>query len=245
VDKKTKKKLKRLFCIRCKVTFLVNKEYHLLIVIIEKRKNVMKIIVFGATGGVGQHVVKQALEKGFEVTAFVRTPSKMELTHEQLHIRQGDAFNKGEVAAAIAGHDAVVSCLGSSQGMKKSTEIEEMTKNIVAGMQAHNVKRIVYTASAGINKEIPGISGKVVMKMLKNALTDHRNAVDYIKAHGLNFTIVRPMGLTNDTLTGKYRESEASVPEKARSIPRADVAHFIVKALSDEQYENASIGIAK
>lgn len=70
----------------------------------------MKIIVFGATGGVGKYVVKQALEKGMEVTAFVRTPSKLDLEHEQLHIVQGDAFNKEEVAAAIVGHDAVVSC---------------------------------------------------------------------------------------------------------------------------------------
>ncbi|WHX49058.1 SDR family oxidoreductase [Paenibacillus woosongensis] len=204
----------------------------------------MRIIVFGATGGVGQSVVKQALEMGFEVTAFVRTPSKLDLVHEQLSIIQGDAFNKEEVFAAIAGHDAVVSCLGSSQGMKKSTELEEMTKNIVSGMQAHNVKRIVYTASAGINKEIPGISGKLAMKMLKNALTDHRNAVNYIEAHGLNFTIVRPMGLTNDDLTGKYRESKVSVPDKPRSISRTDVAHFIVKALNDKQYENSSVGIA-
>lgn len=204
----------------------------------------MKIIVFGATGGVGQHVVKQALEKGIEVTAFVRTPSKIDLAHEQLHIVQGDAFNKEEVAAAIAGHDVVVSCLGSSQGMKKSTELEEMTKNIVAGMQAHNIKRIVYTASAGINNEIPGISGKMVMKMLKNALMDHRNAVDYIEGHELNFTIVRPMGLTNNAFTGTYRESKVGIPEKSKSISRADVAHFIVKALSDKQYENSSIGIA-
>lgn len=204
----------------------------------------MKIIVFGATGGVGQHVVKQALEKGIEVTAFVRTPSKIDLAHEQLHIVQGDAFNKEEVAAAIAGHDVVVSCLGSSQGMKKSTELEEMTKNIVAGMQAHNIKRIVYTASAGINNEIPGISGKMVMKMLKNALMDHRNAVDYIEGHELNFTIVRPMGLTNNAFTGTYRESKVGIPEKSKSISRADVAHFIVKELSDKQYENSSIGIA-
>lgn len=204
----------------------------------------MKIIVFGATGGVGQHVVKQALEKGIEVTAFVRTPSKIDLAHEQLHIVQGDAFNKEEVAAAIAGHDVVVSCLGSSQGMKKSTELEEMTKNIVAGMQAHNIKRIIYTASAGINNEIPGISGKMVMKMLKNALMDHRNAVDYIEGHELNFTIVRPMGLTNNAFTGTYREAKVGIPEKSKSISRADVAHFIVKALSDKQYENSSIGIA-
>ena len=205
----------------------------------------MKIIVFGATGGVGQHVIKQALDKGIQVTAFVRTPSKIQLAHEQLQIVQGDAFNKEEVAAAIAGHDAVVSCLGSSQGMKKSTELEAMTKNIVDGMLKHKVKRIIYTASAGIDNEIPGLSGKLVMTMLKHALTDHRNAVEYIKAHGLNFTIVRPMGLTNDPLTGKYRESRAGVPDKSRTISRADVAHFIVKAVSDTQYENSSIGIAK
>ena len=205
----------------------------------------MKIIVFGATGGVGQHVIEQALEKGFEVTAFVRTPSKIELKHEQLHVIQGDAFNKEEVATAIAGQDVVVSCLGSSQGMKKSTELEQMTKNIVDGMKAHHVKRIIYTASAGINNEIPGITGKMVMKMLKNALTDHRNAVDYIEANDLNFTIVRPMGLTNDSFSGEYREAKVGVPEKAKSIPRADVAHFIVKALSNKQYENSSVSVAK
>lgn len=204
----------------------------------------MKIIIFGATGGVGQSVVKQALKDGFEVTAFVRLPTKLEVSHGNLNIIQGDAFNQVEVAAAIAGHDAVVSCLGSSQGMKKSTELQEMAKCIVTGMQEHNVKRIVYTASAGIHKELPGISGKLIMRMLKNALTDHRAAVNYIEAHGLNYTIVRPLGLTNHPLTGKYRESATSVPEKSRSIPRADVAHFILKALKDTRYDNTSIGIA-
>lgn len=204
----------------------------------------MKIIVFGATGGVGKSVVKQAVDNGFEVTAFVRTPSKLELTHENLNVVQGDAFNPAEVSAAIAGHDAVVSCLGSSQGVKKSSELEEMVKNIVAGMQDHGVKRIVYTASAGIYQELPGVSGKLMMGMLKNALTDHRAAVDWIEAHGLTYTIVRPMGLTNGAFTGNYREAATGVPEKSKSIARADVAHFILKALNDAQYENSSIGIA-
>ncbi|HSI66720.1 MAG TPA: NAD(P)-binding oxidoreductase [Planococcus sp. (in: firmicutes)] len=204
----------------------------------------MKIIVFGATGGVGQSVVRQALEKSFEVTAFVRNPAKLKVAHDNLRVIEGDAFNPGEVAAAIAGHDAVVSCLGSNQGMNKSTDLQEMVKNIVAGMQKHGVGRIVYTASAGIDKELPGISGKLMMGVLKNALRDHRAAVDIIEAHGLNYTIVRPMGLTNDSFTGEYRESRTSVPEKSKTIPRADVAHFILKALTDAQYERTSIGIA-
>lgn len=204
----------------------------------------MKIIVFGATGGVGQSVVKQAVDNGFEVTAFVRTPSKLEVTHEKLSVVKGDAFNPAEVAPAIAGHDAVVSCLGSSQGMKKSTELQDMVKNIVAGMQEHDVKRIVYTASAGIYNELPGVSGKLMMGVLKNALKDHRAATDSIEAHGLDYTIVRPMGLTNGSFSGTYRESAEGVPEKSKSISRADVAHFILKALNDPQYEKTSIGIA-
>ncbi|MBZ5199627.1 SDR family oxidoreductase [Planomicrobium chinense] len=204
----------------------------------------MKIIVFGATGGVGKSVVKQAVDNGFEVTAFVRTPSKLGVTHENLNVVQGDAFNPAEVSAAIAGHDAVVSCLGSSQGMKKPSELEEMVKNIVAGMEEHGVKRIIYTASAGIYQELPGVSGKLMMGMLKNALKDHRAAVDWIEAHGLTCTIVRPMGLTNGSFTGNYREAATGVPEKSKSIAREDVAHFILKALNDARYENSSIGIA-
>ena len=204
----------------------------------------MKVIVFGATGGVGQSVVSQGLENGLEISAFVRTPAKLGISHKNLTVIQGNAFNLKEVSEAIAGHDAVISCLGSSQGMKKSTELQEMAKHIVTGMKEQNVKRIIYTASAGVDREIPGLSGKLVMGMLKNPLKDHRAAVEYIKANGLDYTIVRPMGLTNGPFTGNYRESDTSVPEKAKSIARADVAHFILKALKDDRYNQASVGIS-
>lgn len=168
----------------------------------------MKIIVFGATGGVGRHVVNQALQAGYEVTAFVRDLTKLQIENDHLHVIRGDATNAEEVSAAIAGHDAVISCLGSNKMVAKSTQLEEMTQHIVAGMEAHHVKRIVYTASAGIHNELPGVGGKMVMKMLQNVLTDHRHAVDLIQAHkDLQYTIVRPLGLTNDDYTGEYREA--------------------------------------
>lgn len=206
----------------------------------------MKIIVFGATGGVGRHVVNQALQTGDEVTAFVRDLTKLQIENDHLHVVRGDATNAEEVSAAIAGHDAVVSCLGSNKMVAKSTQLEEMTQHIVASMEAHHVKRIVYTASAGINNELPGVGGKMVMKMLQNVLIDHRHAVDLIQAHkDLQYTIVRPLGLTNDDYTGAYREAKEGVPENARNIPRADVAHFILKALGDDTYIGESVGIAQ
>lgn len=204
----------------------------------------MKIIIFGATGGVGQSLVKQALDLGYEVTAFVRTPEKLTAHDANLKVIQGDAFNQAQVTAAIAGHDAVVSCLGSSKGMKKSTELQEMTRHIVKGMQEQGVDRIVYTASAGVHKELTGVIGKLMMLLLKHPLMDHRSAIVAIKQANLNYTIARPMGLSDKDFTGIYRESKKTTPSKSSSIPRADVAHFILKALSDSSYDKTSIGLA-
>lgn len=103
--------------------------------------------------------------------------------------------------------------------MKPSTELQEMTQNIVTGMQANEVKRIVYAASAGVHRELTGIMGKLMMLLLKNALTDHRAAVEAITQANLNYTIVRPMGLTDKDFTGEYRESETSTPAKSSTIP--------------------------
>lgn len=205
----------------------------------------MKLIVFGATGGVGQHFVEMAVEAGHEVTAFVRTPEKLRTT-ENVQIIQGDAFDAAAVSNAIAGHDAVISCLGSSTGMKKSDELERMGRNIADGMEANGVHRLVYCASAGVDGEIPGITGKIVMKMLANPLKDHRAALNYYKTKkNIVYTIARPMSLKDEPLTTMYAESFDSVPPKAQSIPRASVAHFMLKALTDSKYDNTSVGIAK
>ena len=203
----------------------------------------MKIIVFGATGGVGQQFVKLALEKGYEVSAFVRTPSKLTIQHPQLTVIQGDALDPKATEKAIQNHDAIVSCLGTS-GLKKSDALAKMAKNIVDGMKSNSISRIVYTASAGIDKEIPGLGGKIVMMLLKNALADHRNAVNYIKSNQLCYTIARPMSLTNDELNTTYRETFEGIPNGSRSISRASVAHFLLKALEDSKYENSSVGIS-
>lgn len=201
----------------------------------------MKIIVFGATGGVGQQFVKMAVEAGHEVTAFARTPEKV--TTENVHIIKGDVFDKVAVAQAITGHEVVISCLGSSAGMKKSRDLEQMGMNVADGMEAAGVKRLVYCASAGVDGEIPGIAGKMMMKMLANPLADHRNALNYYKTKDIIYTIARPMGLKNEPLQVDYKESFDGVPKGSNSIPRASVAHFMVKILTDSTYENKSVGL--
>lgn len=68
--------------------------------------------------------------------------------------------------------------------------------------------------------------------------------MEHIQTHGLDYTIVRPLGLTDRPFTGRYREAFTGVPDKGTSIPRADVAHFILKALRDDRYHGTSVGLA-
>lgn len=204
----------------------------------------MKLIVFGATGGVGQHFVRMALEQGHEVTAFVRTPEKLK-NKDGVNIIVGDAFDATAVANAIPGHDAVISCVGSSTGTKKSNELETMGRNIADGMEAANVKRLVYCASAGVDKEIPGFMGKLMMMLLANPLKDHRAALDHYLSKNITYSIARPLSLKDEELSTSYTESFTGVPAKSFSIARASVAHFMLKTLTDSTYDNTSVGLAK
>ncbi len=203
----------------------------------------MKMIVFGATGGTGHAFVEQALAKGHEVTAFVRTPSKLTVQHDRLHMIVGDTLNEEDVVQAIEGHESVVSCLGS-ENLKKSDVLEQMTGNIIRGMQKHGLKRIVYVASAGIQKEIPGLLGWMSQRILKNVLEDHRNAVNAIVAADLNYTVARPLRLLDGEVTGEYRQTEVGVPEGGKQINRSDVAHFLLTSLEENLSVRETVGLA-
>lgn len=114
----------------------------------------MKIIVFGASGPTGRQVVEQALEQGHAVTAFVRNAGRMALEHSALRVVEGDALDAEAVAAAIAGHDAVISALGAPAN-KTGVIRSQGTLNIVRGMEAAGVRRFVSLASLGYGEARP------------------------------------------------------------------------------------------
>ncbi|QHT59246.1 SDR family oxidoreductase [Paenibacillus lycopersici] len=203
----------------------------------------MKIVVFGAGGRTGRQVVQQALEQGHDVTAFVRSPHRLDTVQAALRIAQGDARNGEAAAAAIAGQDAVISCIGT-KGLGRTTLLSETAERIIAGMKRHGVPRIVYLASAGIEQEIPGFSGFLAQKLLRHVLADHRRAAEALKASGLEWTIARPMQLAGRKLKGMYLEARHGVPAGKGRISRADTAHFLLKSLTDPLYNRQSIGLS-
>ncbi|PJF33321.1 MAG: NmrA family transcriptional regulator, partial [Phototrophicales bacterium] len=109
----------------------------------------MKIAVFGGTGRTGQHIIEQAIEMGYEVNLLARTPSKVSVQNERIHIVQGDILDPDAVEQVIQGVDAVVSVLGPTEN-KPTFTISRGTDNILTAMKKHDVRRLVISAGAGV-----------------------------------------------------------------------------------------------
>jgi putative NADH-flavin reductase len=203
----------------------------------------MKIALFGATGKTGALVLKNLLAKSHTVTALVRTPAKITLSSPQLKLIQGDALVLGDVEHAVDGCEAVISVLGMAS-LKPSTVLTAAMGNIAASMKTKGIKRIISLGSAGILGEMGGLPGLIIGFILRNALKDHRGAYDILSASSLEWTVLRPVSLTDGAATGRYRTTEVGLPKNGRSISRADVADFIVKTLEQGTYIRKSPGMA-
>ena len=200
----------------------------------------MKIVIFGASRGVGREVVEQALQQGHQVTAFVRTPSTFTLQHPNLTVLQGDSMDAVAVEKAIAGQDAVVSALGPTRP-PISHMMETSAKNIVAGMKKQGVRRIVSTTGAGVRqpedqpKLMDHLIGFLLNLLVKEVVLDSAKNVGTIKASDLDWTIVRFPRLMDGEHTGNYRVGYVD-KESSTQFSRADGADFILRELIEKKW---------
>jgi putative NADH-flavin reductase len=200
----------------------------------------MKIVIFGTSGGTGLEVLKQVLESGHTATAFVRTPSKIDIQHPKLTVFQGDVMDIDAVKKAIVGQDAVISTLGpvrpSIPGM-----METAAKNIVAAMKKHGIHRIVLTTGAGVRqpedqpKLMDRSIGILLNLLAKEAVLDAAAYVKYIQSSDLDWTIVRFPRLMDGAHTGRYRVGYVD-KHSSTQFSRADGADFILKELTEKKW---------
>lgn len=200
----------------------------------------MNVVVFGATGGTGRELVKQALGHAHTVRAFVRNPDRLKIIHHRLEVVQGDVLDQKAVDAAVAGQDAVFSALGVND-RKPNTVLSDGTRNLLAAMKKQKVKRLLFVSSLGVG-DTQGQLGPLynwilLPRMLKHVFADKETAEELIRGSKLDWTIVRPGSLKNGRLTAKYRAGPDAA--KGRWFPRvarADVADFMLHALERNQH---------
>ena len=200
----------------------------------------MNIIIFGASGGTGREVVKQALEAGHMVTAFVRTPSKINMQHPNLRVVQGDVMDAPAIDQAVTGQDAVISTLGPTRPPVPRM-METAARNIIAAMNKHGLRRLIATTGAGVRqpedqpKLVDTLIGVLLSLMAGEVVRDSAEGVRLIQSSDLDWTIARFPRLMNGPHTGKYRSGYVS-KESSTQLSRADAADFVLKELTENDW---------
>jgi uncharacterized protein YbjT (DUF2867 family) len=208
----------------------------------------MKLLVIGATGGTGRELVRQALERGHEVTAFVRNPRRLRIAHERLTIARGNVLDCASVEAAVRGQDAVLCALGHKRWFYPTTIQSEGTRHVIRAMEANKVRRLVCETALGIADRW-GRGGLyytlfVGVFILPFYFIDKVRQERVIRASALDWVIVRPGMLTNGRKRGVRRHGpEVGSWVMTVRISRADVADFMLDQLTDDRYLHASPGI--
>ena len=200
----------------------------------------MKIVVFGANGPTGRHLVRQALDAGHEVTAFVRDAAPFDLKHERLHTVVGDTLrDDARVAEAIRGQDVVVSALGRRASFKSGNLIRLSLQSIVSAMERNGVRRLIVVSAFGVGdsrRDAPLVSRIICRLLLEDIFADKKAAEDDLRRSSVDWIVAYPVMLTDGPLTGRYRVGERLELAGMPKISRADVAHFVLSQLEGRDW---------
>ncbi len=202
----------------------------------------MQIAIFGATGGVGHHLIDQALNEGHDVTVLTRSPKKLGDHKNRIRIIKGDVKNADAVARAVEGQEAVICALGAP--LRDTSGIRTKgTKKIIAAMKSAEVERLVCLSSAGVGDShaiLPLHYRALIVPMLMGRVfKDHNGQEAAVMQSGLDWTLVRPGNYTDGPQTGAYQHGLTEEARRKRpnfKISRADVADFILTQLDDPAY---------
>ena len=206
----------------------------------------MKVIVLGASKGMGRSVVHAALEAGFEVTAFSRNPETLE-KHRHLRLVAGDVCDYDDVAVALPGHGAVIYTVGLGTYIKPQEVRTKGMENVRRAMEQANVERLICLSALGVGDSAIG-AGRVYNWLIKplftrNIVADQEGMERIVKGSTLDWTLVRPPRLVDKRKPKAVRVS--SEPTfSGTSISRADVADFILGQLSSKEYLKKAVSLA-
>jgi putative NADH-flavin reductase len=207
----------------------------------------MKFVVLGATGGTGLEIVRQAIEQGHSVTAFVRSPEPLKPFGNRITVKQGDLLNSAELAKAISGHDAILSGFGPRVPIAKADAnlLRNFASALTAAMHQANVRRAVIVSTAFLFKDSLVPPAYLFGRLFFPGVVVDAAAMEQIFIEsGLDWTIVRPPQLTDKPFTGKYRVRTGHLPRLGFNISRADVAHSFLKTVEDPASIRKIVGVS-
>ncbi len=203
------------------------------------RHTPMKLLVLGATGPTGRHLVDLALDAGDTVTVLARRPEALEEMASRVDVVAGDATSHADVAKAVAGQDVVISALGRSTSVRADDLFTRAAAAVLGAAGEQGVSRLVWLSSFGVGDTYrsASVAQKVIYRtLLRNVYANKELSERMIRAGGLDWTLVYPTKLTQGPAEGRYRVGERLPMKGNPTISRADVADFLYKAARDPEW---------
>jgi len=207
------------------------------------------MVVLGANGGIGMQTVKLALNAGYSVTAILRTPSNLQISHPNLQIVRGNVLKLEDLDRHLEDKNIIVSAIGKNS-LKKTTLYSQGNKNVIEAMKRVGLNRGFFVSASGLEVNpsfslLIRLATKFILQpVLHNMYADLWRMEEIIKESNITWTILRPPKLLNGPETGKYRISIDHFLNKGLEISRADLAHFIVTNLTNEAIFKKTVEVA-
>jgi len=171
----------------------------------------MKILLIGATGNIGQRILKEALNKEYQVTAVQRHPENLKAQHQLLTVVKGDLLNKNELPSLLNGYDLIISAI-SAGGRSTPEQFKMANENLIAVLEGRQEQRLIVVGGAGNTEVAPGV--RIVHSPIMDSLPEewkpdiyaHAYVLDRYKESGINWTYFSPArDVEPGKRTGKYR----------------------------------------
>lgn len=207
-----------------------------------------KVLVLGATGKTGRELIDISLERGHELTAFVRSPAKITRQDRRLTVVKGDPRSVEELCKILPGHDVVLSALGPTpkEAMTHTTILQECASSAMIAMQRTGVRRFVIVSSAML---FPG-GGPLpafLRWLLRAHVRDLQAMEDIVKATGVEWTIARPPRLVPkaDEIHRVEREGLPAGATLNSVVSFRAVAAFMLDSAQDGRYVREVVGVCR
>jgi uncharacterized protein YbjT (DUF2867 family) len=200
----------------------------------------MKAFVAGATGGTGQWIVRELVNRGVSVRALVRDADRgRELLPEGVDLVVGDVLNVEAIASAIADCEVVFCATGARPSLDPTGPLMVDfvgTKNLVEATKKQNCQRFIIVSSMCVSNLFHPLNLFWLVLFWK------KQAEEYIAKSGLTYTIVRPGGLKNEDDDRRIVMAAADTLSEG-SIPRQKVAKVCVEAMFGEYANNKIVEV--
>lgn len=212
----------------------------------------MRLLLAGVTGGTGAALLAQAVDAGHDVTVLARRPERLRASIDStVTVVEGSVLEHGAWEEAVAGHEILLSCLGSTDRRNPTSIYSRGTVNILRAMGSTPTRRLICLSSGGLDTmpDAPFaqkmVTKLIIQRMYRHGYDDMRRMEALVRAEGVHWTVIRPPMLSDRAPTGNYRTSNGTRLKGPTSISRSDLAQYMLDAIADETTWESVIEISQ